>query len=722
MKRLIKCNSLEDIQNTAVDFQINKRLAPAHSQLAFRHLLQTRCRTGVPTKTNLNIVLQFLGISSLNNPEAQNIKTLFRWYAEQDYGHRNMRYLIEWLKLQISLGCLDEQELLALVQTVASSRKIVRNDYYKGALILAISESLKQSTVYQIHDVNATTLNVLLESMASSNLSQKMQLSGFKILRSLHESQLQHMKHGISCFLRACLLAEKSDQQEQIGCIDQISNVSEFLQTLPNQIMISIITETSKELIRCITSISAEHSSSSVLFDAWCSFLTQKDIFQFLKHEKCWHEFELELVDQDIGTVGLYLQNLSHEEKNHFLRRTWLSPTKIAGGIYYPLIVAAIETSLRKPFLAFSSIQSTFNAIFRLMGTRVSTMGAKLSSLLQIMDRQGMDKTVLAIIHCLQERNIPVDYQVIISQIKKHVYTYPHIAYYLFKRTRLLPLESCPAVAEVMIYNARFNPDTALLYRHQRRNFLQVFESQHEITQARIELLRRMAIAYANSSFLFPRVAFRQVYMCYRLHRQYNLGPLSVEISSALTIAGIVRPLQESKWTGTEKVRWILRIVREVEGDAVATRVDELVYTWRGLLHREMERQREKAWRDGTSEIPNEEVKAEKRERQRRHFRGRSSPDWTIWGKDRDEPRIRKVLWTLDLITSCTGTHPPSAIDPDGPAPLPPCTGPASASASASASAAETTEPIGTHELDRMLGSDIVLLRELERFRDRARD
>lgn len=677
------------------------QISPACSRLAFRRLLQT--------KPKIRPVLQFLEDPSLNNPKAQNIQTFLRWYAARSTVNLPCVRIVAWLRRQISLGCLIGEELLVLIQTLSDLRQTLGTKFHDLSLPLAVSESLNTSTVVQIQDIKAITLNLLLGLMAYGHPSPEMKLSGIKIIQSLHEPQLQLMKRGISSFLRSYLLAETLDEQKRTKRIDEISTILILLQRLPKDIMISITTEVSRELIGCVKSTSVDRSNSVEAFDAWCSSLINHDIFKVLKHDESWHEFERHLMERDIDIVGLYLQNFTNDEKKLLIHRAWFNPTKSANGMYYPLVAAEIEEWFN-PLVGYSSIQHTFTAMFRVLGTRITT-SADFSSLLQTIDKLGMDRTILSLIHCFQECGIHIDHQIIIKQIRKHAKTFPHIAYYLFKRTLDLPLESCPAIAEIMIYNARFNPSTALSYSYQRRGFLQVFhdqaESHHKIRQARIELFGRMAIAYANAPHLFPRVAFRQVYICYLLHRQYKLGPLSVEISSALTISGIARPLQESKWTGTQKVAWILEIVSEVEGDAVATRVDELVYTWRGLVHRDLERKRFQAWRLGELGFFNYTgVEGEKRERQRRFYRGPFSREWKMWGKTKDESWIRRVLWGLDTANTHPANH---ANDTQSP----------TDSFSPTSSSSSFNSATDFNELDGILSSDIVLWREMERYKAR---
>lgn len=92
-------------------------------------------------------------------------------------------------------------------------------------------------------------------------------------------------------------------------------------------------------------------------------------------------------------------------------------------------------------------------------------------------------------------------------------------------------------------------------------------------------------------------------------------------LTKALVWAGVIRPLQEDQWVSTVKFTWILRQVREVEGDAVADQLDALVYQLRGQFIEKAAREGkgkglEVEPRDGT-----EEGQQRWRERKRQKFR-----------------------------------------------------------------------------------------------------
>ncbi|KAE9978543.1 hypothetical protein BLS_000476 [Venturia inaequalis] len=84
---------------------------------------------------------------------------------------------------------------------------------------------------------------------------------------------------------------------------------------------------------------------------------------------------------------------------------------------------------------------------------------------------------------------------------------------------------------------------------------------------------------------LRTRQVFRNVYRAYRylVTRQSPVRPL---MARALVRAAIIRPLEQHEWVNTARVKFILEIVRRVEGEEVADELDKKIFLWRGKVRR----------------------------------------------------------------------------------------------------------------------------------------
>ncbi|KAI5204200.1 hypothetical protein E4T39_03746 [Aureobasidium subglaciale] len=103
---------------------------------------------------------------------------------------------------------------------------------------------------------------------------------------------------------------------------------------------------------------------------------------------------------------------------------------------------------------------------------------------------------------------------------------------------------------------------------------------KNSLSERTVHLVHHVAYAMAKSELLTSRAAFRRVHDCYS-YLQDRGAPLSSVMSRALVHAGVTRPLREGIWLSTYKFQWILRIVRDLEGDEVADSLDEAAFTLR---------------------------------------------------------------------------------------------------------------------------------------------
>jgi hypothetical protein len=103
------------------------------------------------------------------------------------------------------------------------------------------------------------------------------------------------------------------------------------------------------------------------------------------------------------------------------------------------------------------------------------------------------------------------------------------------------------------------------------------------LPQTMIDLLHRMALAFAQSPARPTRVAVRNVLQCLyhlRLHR----APISPELARAMSSAGITREIIAGQWIREDRLHYTLVLIDELEGKEVADKVDATVLNWRQHL------------------------------------------------------------------------------------------------------------------------------------------
>ncbi|EME77861.1 uncharacterized protein MYCFIDRAFT_179337 [Pseudocercospora fijiensis CIRAD86] len=105
-----------------------------------------------------------------------------------------------------------------------------------------------------------------------------------------------------------------------------------------------------------------------------------------------------------------------------------------------------------------------------------------------------------------------------------------------------------------------------------------ICNEKNRLSQPHIDLVHLVAHEYAKSSHLRPRVAFRRVWECYRFLQDRG-APLAPLLTRAMVISGVLRPLKGFKRPSTTQFQYILSLVRRIEGEEVAMKLDRAVWT-----------------------------------------------------------------------------------------------------------------------------------------------
>lgn len=192
--------------------------------------------------------------------------------------------------------------------------------------------------------------------------------------------------------------------------------------------------------------------------------------------------------------------------------------------------------------------------------------------------------------------SIDIPVELTIAQIAELLDNGHHLrALRVFLNTPDLPLAASQGLLSRLISKAVEDRQMyfAILSRQNRAARLPTSERLdlvQSMTANHICLVRQLAAAIPAFQSLNPREAFRRVWQCYRFLRDHRV-PLDVMMSRAMVHAGVIRTLQERLPLPDDRVNFILRWVRQLEGDAVADGLDRWIYSIRHSLLPEMRAQ-----------------------------------------------------------------------------------------------------------------------------------
>lgn len=593
------CQSLEDIRILAESLNAGLPLTATCSQLAFNRLLETRCK--------LDKIIQFFEESRLNSSKAQNIAIFVHWHMRQ-LSETDTQLLYSWIKNQIALGLLRGVELLPLLRKLSSSNGPINQNQSLGFL-RSIFEGLCSSTIFDFHDVEPEILNALLSSISQGPISLERTSLGIAIMGLSSPPQLtavKLMKCGITSFLKFSIIPRSSDGHLEALNLNSVSKILRLLQSSPTIRDINIVASASRALLACHE---VTRSGDSLLFENlknWWQLLERYGLISRPCKSAQWLRVERVLAYSNVDEIlAPYLRTINDEEKGLFILRHWFLPEIDNEYSYTPGKRHDLEDTfraklrlLRGPYIMI---------LLKSLGKRFRRHSKWIRPLFSLLRKLGRSSTILTIVRISKKLKQPIPRSIIAEEISHQATSHPHIAFMLFKTTSNLPLEVCPVIADIMIrtrasifesptiHKQRYSRSAYLSYRatpfREPKNIFAPFERMSlppcdysDIRQSRADLLSSIALAFAESPHFRPRVAFREVYRCYRIHKWYMLGPLSVAMTRALVMAGIIKGLKQRQWVSSKQVSWILEKVREVEGEEVAQGVEEIVYKWREKL------------------------------------------------------------------------------------------------------------------------------------------
>lgn len=627
MERLNTCNDIVEIRKLLKGLGIKVEQKATCSRLAFSRLLDAT----VP----LQSLLEFLDDASLNAPEAQNLQQLLGHIAKGAPNDQDLEMLGTWMMRHVSLGRIPEKDIESVLNSVChfGSGGCHRN---LGALIAtSLWDGLQSSSVLKSKDLGAKTFNTLLEYISRGESFNRIQSVAKGIVRTLPISQLHDVQPGIAAFIRswfftmrtsagtrgqellpsedcaaivqfvgilppkiACATLEMVIRKEIMAstvvsreCQGILPRIIQLLEILPAQIANSSVASATSNLFLGHQQAFRKGRGGSDLLEPWLRTLSRSDVFrQSISWCPEWRAFEKRLSEWTMETP--YLKGLSDCERCRFILRHWIVED---AGVQNTGETPSVVSDALSSFEGLNEAEhgtAPYGHMLRALRNHPESFDKILPRLFSLLSSLGGSQTTVDVIRRMQKYRLPIDARTLSFVIKGHCGTKPASALTLFEPHSRLSLAGCPELAESLIADPETGPDT--VFRHlgldrQTRTVLNIgstYPHASVLSEAQIRLMHRMALAFANAAHLEPRIAFRFVHRCYMILKRGGGGKFGPQLSRALTVAGIIRPLKGGRWVSTMKLRWVLALVKDIEGEETAIELDETVYEWRGQVVR----------------------------------------------------------------------------------------------------------------------------------------
>ena len=572
-----KCSDVDGLYKWAAAYNIKWRSYP---KLLFARL----CHYGQP----FSVLLNALEDANLGTPG--NFNFLLDWQVRHRTAKRrggrltilepdDVTLLQQWMKRQLHLGLKREEDIFVYLRFISR----IGDESVKSDLIASF-EGLLSSSVFGFGDLGPKARSRVLEAISQRPVTRQWLKLGFSLIEATRSVDLgirQPWKvtdQKIAAFFRRVIIAHASrpeGEKRDIRSLEVMSTILETIWTLPRELARLVVLKITKGLIHDHEQMPDSGPVTTRLRDLWISALGNSGgtFYQKAKIEKF-------LGTQKLAVIAPYFQQLNERKKASFALRYYVGPRSPSSQSQVQYFFRAFCYGKRKDSPWLSMLQATQE-----YARKSRRSGVDVGQLLRMLQVLSQPKTIVEIIKQARRLDTMIHQNDVLHVFRNYLGTQPRLAKLMIKFYPDSLLERCPELAERLILTPTISPEWGLEYVKKHYTRFRVHRGGPD-SQARMELLDRMALAYSMAPHINPRTAFRYVYGCYNRQMRERLRPRSVSVAmaNAFTRAGLIRPLQAGKWVSTTQVRWILNIVRSTQGTDVADRVDETVYKWRRVV------------------------------------------------------------------------------------------------------------------------------------------
>ena len=562
LRNFTNCSDVESLRRVTAEAGVDLRV---YSRLAFRKLLEA--------KQPIESLLQFLQDPALNDPKAKNLRYFLRWQSNccaRDTETSTVIYrLAPWIKMRLRLWTMTRDDFEHLAMLLSSVARNTQSDALVLLLGEAIVKGLDECRVMSISDLQGSTVQVILDSLFLTDLTERKAALIYKVFEDLQKSQLQCMSVNLERLLiETCRMYVRlqTNGGTTTTSLDLDREFTRILRIVPNNMKAHVIDRTTLGLMEDAARNADDRVIWSTVLKIWYFNLVECGLFSSLLDGNKKTYTPRFIGHENLFISMPYLRHLDDKQLSlHLLRHWWRAPR-------YLQKKYTQELYLDEPFTPMLKLAQD-----HLPGSLNSQLIGKFFKILQLMRRHD---TILEIVRRDSRQKSFLPPHIISSLVETYASISLSHARRMFLSCPGLLMEHCPTLAERMIDDIGVETETLWRYLRNRRPLKMPKIRFQQWRENRARLLERMAHRYAKAKHLSPRIAFRCVYTCYIHHMKDRLGPVGKSLSRSITRTGLIRPLQRKQRVSSVKLRWILSIVKATEGHDVAGRLDWLAYKW----------------------------------------------------------------------------------------------------------------------------------------------
>ncbi|KAF2144739.1 uncharacterized protein K452DRAFT_316671 [Aplosporella prunicola CBS 121167] len=611
LQRLESIRDVEELGNVWLEASGNPQNTVLLSQLACMHFIETGRHTGFQD------LFHFLRNPRVNVPEAENMKTFLTFAKLEPLSPGDLKWLLGTIRTLLSLGAMVDSELLFVVDAIGHVCRNTYSDPFEASSWLvgayrAIWDGISQCKIRSVDKLDKAIAQKIAKDLAilpcPPAATNRKTLDNFR--KEPHKDPAvfrfnvyRHawppsyfVKEGNFASYLASWVTELNESVLENGATSSGLSwdaISSFLESLGSVRAPKVITRTARYLVSGRKRARPDNESGKLL-NSWyacasrtssMSTETKVDLFASDRYlafrmdplvAAPWLE-TLEPVEVCSVWLHRWLPLCIARENSQL--KPWSSRNKIKRG--YMEHVGRVSFDPHKPYS-----HTPFFWIIRDLVKHDMPYNGAVSQAAHLILRLYGPMALYEFFKKLCNESIPIeDPRPFAPVVEKLSDENPVLALKMYRRIPRLWLSMCPKLPIALIRDGCMSREAlfAMLKKRdvaRKTNEKGGTDIDPGLKRLHDELIHLVAFAFADQN-LSASQRFRNVYYCYIYlsDRQAVMRPL---ISKAFVRAAITKSLENKEWVSTVKLRWILRLVRRLEGSDVADTLDSLIWQWRG--------------------------------------------------------------------------------------------------------------------------------------------
>lgn len=511
------------------------------SRVAFETLLQAQSHSESIEENDLSSLLEFLQ-SSKNEPEARLTLRLVQWLVARSHGHGCLRLVGETIQMMIRDEATNSLDTISDLEVAEVIFALTQQQDTSSIVSSVVVNMLDIMSLPMYGRVAQSVTNMILEQDTKRSKRRKHTENWLTCLRAISASGRNHKITWDAVYTRLRKMFHPSD-------------LAHHFRNIPGRDFAQVMLKYWVPIYAGYSEIDLPDPLRPLLPHARLDASDSSEMLQYASSKPLlatsgWHKRLRQINWRHLATELEVSQQRPMEWVGDHHERAW------------------------SPILHLVSILATHKIPYAELLSHLFSIWLQERSPSSV-------RNVWWLLHDQPHIHVPLSFSVAITQRLLSGGNVA-LAHTIFMLAPEIPLMSCADLPLKMIEDGTFHGQRVfeVLNRRVGEDTVPFFERERfkqPLTQQHVDLVHLAAYAWARSRHVNARTALRRVWECYHFLQDRG-APLSPLLSRSFVRAGISQTLREGRALSKVKVRYILSIVRTIEGPEIAEQLDYLVF------------------------------------------------------------------------------------------------------------------------------------------------